>query len=122
MQGKLDPDQDDLALSKDAAQQGYAKLREVQDIYARLRIDLEGDKFWRYERQVSPGLQEYIEALSFAHYLDHGTLITFGEVQNTLRDLEGVEVSLLTRSCEILTLRMLPVFPVDGVRLSPWAL
>jgi len=72
-----------------AARKGYDKLREAQDIYANLQTELEGDKFWRYQRQVSPGLQEYIEALSFAHYLDHGTLITFDEVQQTLADPQG---------------------------------
>ena len=79
-------------LSKKAAQQGYEKLREIQGHYAKLRPELEGDKFWRYQRQVSPGLQEYIEALSFAHYLDHGSLITYEEVQRTLMDPHGVEV------------------------------
>ena len=72
-----------------AARKGYDKLRQVQRIYANMQTELEGDKFWRYHRQVSPGLQEYIEALSFAHYLDHETLITFNEVQQTLADPQG---------------------------------
>jgi hypothetical protein len=77
---------------KMAFQQAYTKLREIQDLYAKLQPELQGDRFWRYQRQVSPGLQEYIEALSFAHYLDHGSLITFEEVQLTLMDPQGVEV------------------------------
>ncbi|KAF8203232.1 Translin [Pholiota molesta] len=89
-QGNHDPKEDNQALAKHAAQQGYAKLREIQVLYSHLRPELEGDKFWRYQRQVSPGLQEYIEALSFAHYLDHGTLITFDEVQHTLMDSQGI--------------------------------
>lgn len=89
-QGNQDPNEDNQALAKHAAQQGYAKLREIQALYSHLRPELEGDKFWRYQRQVSPGLQEYIEALSFAHYLDHGTLITFDEVQHTLMDSQGI--------------------------------
>ncbi|CAA7258794.1 unnamed protein product [Cyclocybe aegerita] len=85
------PAADDQNPGKRAAQQGYEKLREVQNIYSKLQSELVGDRFWRYQRQVSPGLQEYIEALSFAHYLEHGTLIPFDEVQKTLMDSEGVE-------------------------------
>ncbi|PWN24378.1 Translin, partial [Jaminaea rosea] len=35
----------------------------------------------RYERNLGGGLEEFIEALSFHHYLLHGTLITHEEVQ-----------------------------------------
>ncbi|PYH91225.1 Translin [Aspergillus ellipticus CBS 707.79] len=35
---------------------------------------------WRYQRQLSPGIQEFIEALSFHHYLTTQTLITKAEV------------------------------------------
>lgn len=31
------------------------------------------------------GLQEYIEALSFCHYIEHGTLISLQEVRQTLK-------------------------------------
>ncbi|KAK7058304.1 hypothetical protein VNI00_001935 [Paramarasmius palmivorus] len=74
-----------------AATQGRQKLRQVHEIYNGLKGELVGDRFWRYERQVSPGLQEYIEALSFAHFLEHGALITFAQVQETLVDAEGVQ-------------------------------
>jgi hypothetical protein len=83
---------DDRALALRAASRAKENLREVQAMYAALKGELEGDRFWRYQRQVSPGLQEYIEALSFAHYLEHGTLIKFEHVQNTLRDADGVPV------------------------------
>lgn len=76
-----------------AANKGYEKLREVQSIYATLKPELEGDKYWQYERQVSPGLQEYIEALSFAYYLEHGSLIPFSEVQKSISDSSGNPVS-----------------------------
>ncbi|KAF9459445.1 Translin [Collybia nuda] len=81
---------DDHALAKHAAMRAREKLHEVQDMYAGMKHELEGDRFWRHQRQVSPGLQEYIEALSFAHYLDHGNLITFEQVEETLRDSNGV--------------------------------
>ncbi|KAF9056648.1 Translin [Panaeolus papilionaceus] len=89
---------------RDAAIKAYESLREVQDIYEKLQSELQGDNFWRYERQVSPGLQEYIEALSFAHYLNHGTLITYDQVQQTLVDSHGTAYFPLTISDYILGL------------------
>jgi predicted translin family RNA/ssDNA-binding protein len=83
---------DDRALALRAAQSGREKLREVQALFCNLKDDLEGDRFWRYQRNVSPGLQEYIEALSFTHYLEHGSLVSFEEVQRTLGDENGVPV------------------------------
>lgn len=32
----------------------------------------------------SPGLQEFLEALSFTNYLEHGTLITYNQVLKLL--------------------------------------
>ncbi|KAJ6627266.1 Translin [Mycena sp. CBHHK59/15] len=80
---------DDRALALRAAAAGYAKLAEAHAIFATMRPELVGDRFWRYQRQVSPGLQEYIEALSFAHYVQHGALIGFQQVQDALCDDGG---------------------------------
>lgn len=63
-------------------------------MYAAMVPELQGDNFWRYQAQVSPGLQEYIEALAFAHYLEHDALITYDDVQRTLSDSDGVPVSV----------------------------
>ncbi|KAF7982102.1 hypothetical protein HWV62_30431 [Athelia sp. TMB] len=69
-----------------AANAGRAKIAEVTSIFASIRHELEGNLFWRYYRCVSPGIQEFIEAFSFLHYLEHGTLVTHNEVQNILTD------------------------------------
>lgn len=39
---------------------------------------------WRYQRQISSGVQEYIEATSFQHYLETQHLITLKEAQATI--------------------------------------
>ena len=113
----LEDSTDDTTPAKRAAKHGNENLRQVQAIFATLSIELQGDKFWRYQRQVSPGLQEYIEALSFAYFLEHGSLITFDQVQATLSDPDGIPVRLshlllyakytLTRIFENIT-----VFPI----------
>lgn len=84
----------DRALSLRAASAGRAKLAEVTSIYASIRPELQGDRFWRYYRCVSPGIQEFIEAVSFMHYLEYGTLITHAEVQHVLSDESNVPVSV----------------------------
>jgi len=108
----MEDSSDDHSLSLRAAQRGREKLFEVQNIYATLKHELEGDRFWRYERQVSPGLQEYIEALSFAHFLEHGSLVTFQQVQQTLCDVDGVPVR--TRNvCSSFMCTIMQFIPLD---------
>ncbi|KAH8646598.1 Translin [Tricladium varicosporioides] len=48
--------------------------------------DLEGINAWRYQRQISGGIQEYMEAISFEHYLRTQTLITMEEASKSLPD------------------------------------
>ncbi|KIY67587.1 Translin [Cylindrobasidium torrendii FP15055 ss-10] len=93
----LSPPRDGDAESPEvsASKKGRANLVQVRDMYAKLKDDIAGDRFWRYEGQVSPGLQEYIEALSFAHFLEHGTLITSEDVQRTLLGDDGQPASRL---------------------------
>jgi len=85
----LEDASDDHVLALRAASSAREKLKEVNAIFAVMRPELVGDRFWRHHQQVSPGLQEYIEALSFAHYLEHGSLITYQQVQDALCDADG---------------------------------
>ena len=82
-----------------AAGQARGKLKEVQKLLASIASEVQGDRYWRYQRNVSPGLQEYIEALSFAHYLETGKLVTFNEVQLSISDEHGVPVGTSQRHC-----------------------
>lgn len=70
------------------------KEREIQSTFVKVRDELQGERsetYWRWSRQVSPGLEEYIEALSFLHYLEDGQLVTLDQVQRTLSDSETGE-------------------------------
>ncbi|EJD04301.1 Translin [Fomitiporia mediterranea MF3/22] len=67
-----------------AAAQGRDKLVAAQKLFRSMREDLEGSRFWHYQQAISPGLQEYIEALAFAHYVETGRLIGYHDVQNSL--------------------------------------
>jgi predicted translin family RNA/ssDNA-binding protein len=54
--------------------------------------ELVGPSFWRYAHNLSGGLQEYIEALSFVHYIEHDRLVSYERVQATLCDDTGQHV------------------------------
>lgn len=79
---------------QEVAKIAHPKLVQIEGLFAEMGPDLEGDQFWRYQRVISPGLQEYIEAISFAHYLAHNSLITWRELQGRLSDESGTPVRL----------------------------
>lgn len=53
--------------------------------------DLQGLNAWRYQRQISGGCQEFVEAISFQHYLESQRLITHQEAQSCIP--AGVELT-----------------------------
>jgi hypothetical protein len=65
-----------------------AELQErtaaIQQHFDSIAPDLAGINGWRYQRQISGGIQEYMEALSFEHYLRNQKLITLEEAAATL--------------------------------------
>jgi len=66
------------------------KLAEIQAIFRSLQPELQGERFWRHQNAISPGMQEYIEAVSFLHYLERGKMISYDGVLDSLRDEKGV--------------------------------
>jgi predicted translin family RNA/ssDNA-binding protein len=82
---------DSITFTK-AAQAGKEKLLEVQQLLGSIASEVQGDQYWRYQRQVSHGVQEYIEALSLNHFLEFGTLISYDDVQKSIVGSDGVPV------------------------------
>jgi len=56
----------------------------MQTQFLAIAVDLKGINAWRYQRQISGGIQEYMEAITFYHYLRNQTLMTLEEAQATL--------------------------------------
>jgi len=48
--------------------------------------ELEGHDYWQYHRLFSPGIQEYIEAVSFLEYIETGTLLTLEKAESDIND------------------------------------
>ena len=67
------------------------RYKTITAHFTTIAPDLQGLNTWRYQRQISPGIQEFIEAISFQHYLEKQSLITFQEAQNLIPG--GVELT-----------------------------
>ena len=66
------------------AKETKERATTMQTQFAAISGDLVGINAWRYQRQISGGIQEYMEAISFEHYLKHQTLITIEEASKLL--------------------------------------
>ncbi|GAO49287.1 hypothetical protein G7K_3439-t1 [Saitoella complicata NRRL Y-17804] len=50
---------------------------EIHELLRKAAVDLEGPNAYKYQKQLSGALQEYLEALTFQHYLETSTLLTY---------------------------------------------
>ncbi|KAJ5820509.1 hypothetical protein N7474_006100 [Penicillium riverlandense] len=60
-------------------QENESRYEQIRALFASVVLDLAGIKAWRYQRQISSGLQEFVEAIAFEHYLRTQTLLTHDE-------------------------------------------
>ena len=58
----------------------------INDLFKSIAPDLHDINSWRYQRQISGGVQEYMEAVSFQRYLETQRLIAYEEAQKTIPD------------------------------------
>jgi pyruvate carboxylase len=74
-----------LKIQKDSKQYWDA----IQTLYSNISSDLQGLDAYRYQRQITGGNQEFMEALTFQHYLETQKLISYDEAAKTLAQLGG---------------------------------
>ena len=72
------------ALPDKLAKDVQCKREGIHGLFKSIIPDLQGINAWRYQRQISPGYQEYIEATSFQHYLETGKLLTMSDLASSL--------------------------------------
>ncbi len=92
-----DTSDNDRVLSLRATAEAKKKLAEIHTLLKSITHELVGPRFWRYAQNISGGLQEYIEALSFAYYIEHGKLVSYERVQAILCDDTGQPVGRVLR-------------------------
>ncbi|KAJ5638927.1 hypothetical protein N7528_001317 [Penicillium herquei] len=66
------------------AQENQVRLDQIRALFTSIIPDVTGINSWRYQRQISGGIQEFIEAISFDHYLRTQQLISLSESQARL--------------------------------------
>ena len=105
------------------AQDKLSKLRQTK--WQHLAKELFGQDPYQYMRAYSPGLQEYIEAVSLLHYIEKGTLVELKEIQDqltfhSLQDMtqnDNKTTTVESAMCEdeILTVHVPPIEYILGV-------
>lgn len=61
----------------------------IKKTYAAVSKDLQGINAYRYSRNITGGHQEFMESLSFQHYLETQSLISYEESCTKLAELGG---------------------------------
>jgi predicted translin family RNA/ssDNA-binding protein len=76
------------------AETGFQSLHGIRkNLVFQFTKEIFGESdYWLNQRSISPGLQEYIEAVSYAQYLSTGRLITHKEMLKWLSDDDGTLV------------------------------
>lgn len=60
------------------------KLDAVRQKIAQIAEELRGEDVYQFHRAFTAGIQEYVEAVSFQHYIRHRTLISLDEINARL--------------------------------------
>ncbi|CAG8457777.1 24797_t:CDS:2 [Gigaspora rosea] len=71
---------------KSILQEANEKKDEISQLFKEISLELQGINYYRYHKNISPSIQEYIEAISFLEYLQNDRLITKEEVENKFKD------------------------------------
>lgn len=61
----------------------------IRERFSTISADLQSINGWRYARNITGGIQEFMESLSFQYYLEKQQLITFDDAQGMLKELGG---------------------------------
>ncbi|CAG8784072.1 38230_t:CDS:2 [Gigaspora margarita] len=71
---------------KSILQEANEKKDEISQLFKEISLELQGINYYRYHKNISPSIQEFIEAISFLEYLQNDRLITKEEVENEFKD------------------------------------
>ncbi|KAJ9644132.1 hypothetical protein H2199_004000 [Coniosporium tulheliwenetii] len=61
----------------------------IRERFSTISADLQSINGWRYARNITGGIQEFMESLSFQYYLEKQQLITFDNAKGMLKELGG---------------------------------
>lgn len=65
----------------------------IQTQLSNIAKEAQGVSFYRYSRQISPGCQEFMEAVMFEHYITTASLLTYAEAVERVEQFSTVQVN-----------------------------
>jgi predicted translin family RNA/ssDNA-binding protein len=76
-----------------------APLAAIRVNISKIISELQGQPYYQYHRAFSPGIQEYIESVSFLHFLQTGELITLQQIERDILDAHSVVHNFILCLC-----------------------
>ncbi|CAO3688020.1 unnamed protein product [Umbelopsis ramanniana] len=73
-----------------------AKRSEILQLLRKVSNEISGPDYYRYLKSVSPGIEEYIEAVAFFEYLENGKLLGIEILQEQLQSAGLGEAFIIT--------------------------
>ncbi|XP_068183761.1 translin-associated protein X isoform X2 [Antennarius striatus] len=70
--------------AEDVLSEAEIKLDGVRQKIGQIAEELRGEDIYQFHRAFTPGIQEYVEAVSFMHYISHRSLISLEEINSRL--------------------------------------
>ena len=58
--------------------------QQIEALVDKAKTELQNSNTWRYQRNISPGVQEFVEALTFQYYIEHQRIPTYESTQELL--------------------------------------
>ncbi|KAM9804235.1 translin-associated protein X [Neosynchiropus ocellatus] len=106
---------------EDILKEADVKLDGVRQKIGQIAEELTGEDIYQFHRAFTPGIQEYVEAVSFQHYIRHRALISLEEINARLVYLktekpEATDVDdPLAPGAQVLTFHVTPADYLLGV-------
>ncbi|XP_060942801.1 translin-associated protein X [Limanda limanda] len=102
--------------AEDVLKEAEVKLDGVRQKIGQIAEELRGEDIYQFHRAFTPGIQEYVEAVSFLHYIRHRSLISLEEINASLvfmkEEKGGAETPL---GAQVLTFQVTPSDYLLGV-------
>uniref|UniRef100_A0A1A8JTU1 Translin-associated protein X n=1 Tax=Nothobranchius kuhntae TaxID=321403 RepID=A0A1A8JTU1_NOTKU len=110
-----------VAATEDVLNEAEGKLDGVRQKISQIAEELRGEDINQFHRAFTPGIQEYVEAVSFLHYIRHRSLISLEEINARLvfmgtekADPKG-SAEAAPRGAHVLTFQVTPADYLLGV-------
>lgn len=76
--------------------EGRNKISEIKILLESMNQELQNEDIYRFHRAFSPGIQEFVEAISLLYYLEKSSVISYEEVAEIYFDFGEDSTNFLT--------------------------